>query len=197
MCVFLRLTLIVIVSLGSALVGFSQTDPLVRVLQTKGILTETEVRAITANASPEEQRNRLAALLRDKGVISATEFEAVRATPTSSEVKAIAADYKTSPPQPVLPEPQPAPTVIAAVAPVRLQGIDVPKREGLIPDIKLGTGARLKLTASSKPALFTIRHRRREMIFRCRCWLPILVRTTHRSFTCVHADYDWEQTSNG
>jgi len=35
--------------------------------------------------------------------------------------------------------------VNAAVAPVRLLGIDTPKREGLIPDIKLGTGARLKL----------------------------------------------------
>jgi hypothetical protein len=37
------------------------------------------------------------------------------------------------------------PTKIAAIAPVRLLGIDTPKREGLIPDIKLGTGARLKL----------------------------------------------------
>jgi hypothetical protein len=34
--------------------------------------------------------------------------------------------------------------VIAAVAPVRLLPIDAPKREGLIPDIKLGTGVRLK-----------------------------------------------------
>src|SRR4029453_10508425 len=59
--------------------------------------------------------------------------------------KTITAEYRpSSPPPPVAPEPQPTPTVIAAVAPVRLQGIDVPKREGLIPDIKLGTGARLK-----------------------------------------------------
>ena len=146
---YLRLTLILIVSLGSAPAVFSQgadqSDPLVRVLQAKGILTESEARAITSNASPAEQRDRLAALLRDKGVISATEFEAVRA-PSSSlpEVKTMTAEYKTTTPPPVAPEPQPTPAVIAAVAPVRLQGIDVPKREGLIPDVKLGTGARLK-----------------------------------------------------
>ena len=144
----LRLTLIVMVGLGSALCVHSQTpdstDPLVRVLQNKGILTEAEARAITTNASPAEQRDRLAALLRDKGVISATEFEALHATPASPPMTITTAEYKTSSP-PVAPEPQPTPVpVIAAVAPVRLQGIDVPKREGLIPDIKLGTGARIK-----------------------------------------------------
>src|SRR4029434_1759745 len=105
MRVYLRLTLLVIVSLGSALVVFSQsantTDPLVRVLQTKGILTADEARAITANASPEEQRNRLAALLRDKGVISAAEFDEVRGPAHSTEIKTITAEYKTSAPQPV------------------------------------------------------------------------------------------------
>ena len=43
--------------------------------------------------------------------------------------------------------------MFAAVAPVRLQGIDVPKREGLIPDIKLGTGARLKLYGIFKTSI--------------------------------------------
>ena len=145
---YLLLTLIVIVSLGSALPVFSQsadtTDPLVRVLQTKGILTEAEARAITTNASPAEQRDRLAALLRDKGVISAAEFETLHSPPAAAEMTMKTADYKTSSP-PVAPASQPTPVpVIAAVAPVRLQGIDVPKREGLIPDIKLGTGARIK-----------------------------------------------------
>jgi hypothetical protein len=141
--------LIVVVILGSVFVVFSQTadtsDPLVRVLQAKGVLTEAEARAITSNASPAEQRDRLASLLRDKGVISATEFESIRAPAAPPEIKTITAEYKTSSPPPVKPEPQPTPAVIAAIAPVRLQGIDVPKREGLIPDIKLGTGARLKL----------------------------------------------------
>src|SRR5689334_12023519 len=149
MRVYLRLTLIVTITLTCALVVFSQSadtsDPLVRVLQTKGIITDAEARAITSNASPSEQRDRLAVILRDKGVISATEFEAIRAPAASPEIKTITAEYKTStPPPPVAPEPQPTPAVIAAIAPVRLQGIDAPKREGLIPDIKLGTGARLK-----------------------------------------------------
>src|SRR5690242_2727329 len=111
MRLYLRLTLIVIVGLGSALAVLAQSadssDPLVRVLQAKGILTETEARAITSNASPAEQRDRLAALLRDKGVISATEFEAIRAPASSPEVKPITAEYKTSAPPPLIPEPQP------------------------------------------------------------------------------------------
>ena len=154
----LRLTLVVLVSLGSALIVYSQsadkTDPLVRVLQTKGILTETEARAITANASAEEQRNRLATLLRDKGVISATEFEALQTTTASPEIKVTTAEYKISSPEPASAPPQATPApVIAAVAPVRLVGIDAPKREGLIPDIKLGTGARLTLYGIFKTSI--------------------------------------------
>ena len=132
------------------------TDPLVRVLVTKGILTAEEARSITANASPAEQRDRLAALLRDKGVISATEFEAVRANApaANSGVAMMNADYKTkvSAKPDAAPQPTP-PAVIAAVAPVRLLGIDSPKREGLIPDIKLGTGARLKLYGIFKTSI--------------------------------------------
>jgi hypothetical protein len=156
---YLPLTLILILTLGSAPAVFSQSadqsDPLVRVLQAKGILTESEARAITSNASPAEQRDRLAALLRDKGVISATEFEAVRTSSSSlPEVKTMTADYKTTTPlPPVAPQPQATPAVIAAVAPVRLQGIDPPKREGLIPDIKLGTGARLKFYGIFKTSI--------------------------------------------
>ena len=152
---YLRLTCIVIISLGCALTVFSQSDnasdPLVRVLQAKGILTDAEARSITANASPAEQRDRLAALLRDKGVISSAEFDAVRTITATPEVKTITADYKTTSPKP---EPQPTPSkAIAAVAPVRLVGIDAPKREGLIPDIKLGTGARLKLYGIFKTSI--------------------------------------------
>jgi hypothetical protein len=149
MRMYLRLTFILLFSVASALVVFAQSadtsDPLVRVLQTKGILTEAEARAITANASPAEQRDRLAVLLRDKGVISAAEYETLRKPSAPAEMTMATADYKTSSPPPISPEPQSTPVpVIAAVAPVRLQGIDVPKREGLIPDIKLGTGARIK-----------------------------------------------------
>jgi hypothetical protein len=132
------------------------TDPLVRVLVNKGVLTAEEARVITANATPAEQRDRLAALLRDKGVISAAEFDAVRITPAqeTTAVKTVTADYKidAAPKSAALPQPTPS-KVIAAVAPVRLLGIDAPKREGLIPDIKLGAGARLKLYGIFKTSL--------------------------------------------
>ena len=86
----LRLTLIPIVVLGSALAVFAQSsapnDPLVQVLQSKGILTEAEARAITVITSPAEQRDRLAVILRDKGVISTAEFEALHTSATSAPV---------------------------------------------------------------------------------------------------------------
>ena len=153
---FIHLTVILIVSLGTATTVLSQSananDPLVRVLQAKGILTENEVREITTNASLSEQRDRLAALLRDKGVISSEEFEAIRSATTSSAMT-MTAEYKTNSQSPVSAAPQPTPDVIAAVAPVRLVGIDAPKREGLIPDIKLGTGARLKFYGFFKTSI--------------------------------------------
>ncbi|HSB27115.1 MAG TPA: hypothetical protein VLE19_04650 [Pyrinomonadaceae bacterium] len=144
-----RLGVIILIALTSAITVFAQvdntSDPLVRVLEAKGILTTVEARSISANASPAEQRDRLAAALRDKGVISSAELEVVRITPAAPEVITITVDYKTNSPKPSSAEPQPTPAkVIAAVAPTRLVGIDVPKPEGLIPDVKLGTGARLK-----------------------------------------------------
>src|SRR5437870_9578728 len=134
----------------------SSTDPLVRVLVTKGLLTTEEARSITLNASAAAQRDRLATLLRDKGVISASEFEAVHTVAPTENValKTMNADYRSSAPEKPASAPQPSPpTVIAAVAPVRLLGIDTPKREGLIPDIKLGTGARLKLYGIFKTSI--------------------------------------------
>src|SRR3989440_2804305 len=156
----LRFVLTCVVGLMSLSIAFAQgdnsTDPLVRVLVTKGVLTTEEARSITVNASAAEQRDRLAMLLRDKGVISAGEFEAVRTVAPTGNValKTMNADYRSSAPEKPAAAPQPSPpTVIAAVAPVRLLGIDIPKREGLIPDIKLGTGARLKLYGIFKTSL--------------------------------------------
>src|SRR4030095_10379402 len=150
MALHLRLGLILIVGLIAPTV-FAQSeptpDPLVQVLVKKGVITTEEAGLITNNATPAEQRDRLAAMLRDKGVISTAEFEAVRTntsmTPAGRSI--MNADYKAVPPANSAAVQQPSPSaVIAAVAPVRLLGIDTPKREGLIPDIKLGTGARIK-----------------------------------------------------
>ena len=156
MRILLYIISICIIGLLAISTAFAQdnnsTDPLVRILVTKGVITTDEARTITTNASPAEQRDRLAVLLRDKGVISAAEFEATR-TPNAN-VAVMTADYKPSTPEPPKAAPQatPPPT-IAAVAPVRLLGIDAPKREGLIPDIKLGTGARVKFYGIFKTSL--------------------------------------------
>jgi len=135
------------------------SDPLVRVLISKGVLSEIEGRTISTGGTPSEQRDRLATLLRDKGLLSAGEYEAVRTiAPTEDKPQPLAASTGNTGPATAettskTQTPAPAPTVIAAVAPVRLLGIDSPKREGLIPDIKLGTGARLKLYGFFKTSI--------------------------------------------
>src|SRR6266403_4634090 len=160
MAFYLRFSLIVIVALLSFPIATAQTqptsDPLVQVLVSKGVLTTEEARLITNNSAPAEQRDRLAALLRDKGVISGEEFETVRAKTdvAGPGLPVLNADYKTTASTKAVAAPQPSPpTVIAAVAPVRLLGIDMPKRDGLIPDFKLGTGARLKLYGIFKTSI--------------------------------------------
>ena len=160
MRILLYLILICIIGLLAIPTALAQdnnsTDPLVRILVTKGVITTEEARAITTNASPAEQRDRLAVLLRDKGVISAAEFEATRTNgpTTNASVAVVTADYKPRTSEPPAPAPQATPPPsIAAVAPVRLLGIDAPKREGLIPDVKLGTGARLKFYGIFKTSI--------------------------------------------
>ena len=134
------------------------TDPLVRILAAKGILSTDEVRTIATDASSSEQRDRLAVLLRNKGVLSETEFEYLRtvnpletgrATALAKPEKPLAPDVNA----PAAGQPNPAPKGNAAFAPVRLLPIDLPKREGLIPDIKLGSGAQLKLYGFFKTSL--------------------------------------------
>ncbi|HJY30733.1 MAG TPA: hypothetical protein VJ306_22055 [Pyrinomonadaceae bacterium] len=155
MRILLYLTLICIIGLLGMPIVFAQdnnsTDPLVRILVTKGVITADEARVIVTNASPAEQRDRLAVILRDKGVISAAEFEATRTNGPAM----VTADYKTSTREqpPAAAAQASPPPVIAAVAPVRLLGIDAPKREGLIPDIKLGTGVRLKFYGIFKTSI--------------------------------------------
>jgi hypothetical protein len=128
-------------------------DPLARVLVAKGVISAEEGRAVAAGRTPAEQRDRLATLLRDKGLISLSEYEAVRTTQVTHAAAAPAlsreaAAQNTESRQPQSPSAQPkppaTPAVAAAVTPLRVLQVDPPKREGLIPDIKLGAGARLK-----------------------------------------------------
>ena len=137
-------------------------DPLVRMLIAKGVLTAEEGHALSATGTPVEQRDRLAAMLRDKGLITAAEYEAVRAVAPTTDASASSVVHTTEqasiqrtdvPKAAQQPAAAPTPTVIAAVAPTRLLQVDPPKREGLIPDIKLGSGARLKLYGSFKTSI--------------------------------------------
>lgn len=123
-------------------------DPLVKLLTAKGVLTETEARTIAAAGDPVGQRDQLADLLRAKGLITEMEFDALRgvdrpAGGSSVRPEPVAATAGTTP-SAAKAKSDPPPSVIPAVAPLRLLGIDVPQRGGLIPDIKLGSGARIK-----------------------------------------------------
>jgi hypothetical protein len=137
----------------------SAVNPLVRVLQAKGILTAEEVAQLSQASSASDADQRLARLLLMKGVISQADYDqtvdkpgmvnasnAGTSSPTAmaavyrvpiNNTAASAAPARTPPPE--------APKVIPAVAPLRVLPIDVPKQGGLIPDLKLGSGASVKL----------------------------------------------------
>jgi len=128
-------------------------DPLLRVLVTKGVLTSDEARDIVSGGKPSEQRDRLAQLLKDKGLISAAELAALQgiAVDTPSSDKTGSPLETTSSPRvgvaasgSVKTQAAPTRSGIAAIAPIRLLPIEPSKREGLIPDINLGSGARVK-----------------------------------------------------
>lgn len=147
-------------------------SPLVRLLQSKGIITEQEALQISQAATPAEAERRLAKLLLAKGVIDGQEYDqtvsalGASSAPSNGEPRvATAAAHegdRAGVSRPAVTAgaatnrdavavnagaggaPQQEPKVVAAVAPLRVLPITVPKKEGLIPDIKLGSGARLR-----------------------------------------------------
>src|SRR5713101_9414702 len=134
----------------SATVPAPTGDPLLRLLVSKGVLTTEEAAVVLSSGTPAQQHDRLATLLKDKGLISNAEFDALKtavsdgntvdanATSSNSNVSAGRAPSAGGP------KPVAHPSVIAAVAPIRLLPIEPQAREGLIPDLKLGSGARIK-----------------------------------------------------
>lgn len=152
----LTVTMIVIAAFTSAVAQTSGAqDPLVQVLVNKGILTAEDAKSLTG--TPAQQHDRLVQLLQQKGVLSAAEANSVSqpVTPHVASVAQtsapalvpavlttadpVAQEPKTAPPKP------PAPTFIPAVAPLRVLQVEPAKPGGLIPDIKLGSKASLKL----------------------------------------------------
>ena len=138
-------------------------NPLVRVLQAKGILTAEEAAQISQASSASDADGRLAKLLLMKGVISQADYDLTVGAPGMMNASStgasgggvVAAVYRV----PVSNGSNSgarssglvdqgaasAPAVVPAVAPLRVLPIDVPKQGGLIPDIKLGSGANMKL----------------------------------------------------
>ena len=129
-------------SLNSGLVGL---------LVNKGLITSTEANDLLSGPASEVTGN-LLKLLKAKGLVSDADLanlggapaaampaepaaSAVLATPHVSAAQAATSSSPTANP----------PTTIPAVAPLRVLPIDVPKQAGMIPDIKLGSGANIKL----------------------------------------------------
>src|SRR5713101_5402550 len=115
------------------------TSPLVQLLQSKGILTPEEVATVSQASSPTEADKRLAQLLVEKGLISEQEYKATYATMPvaasgSSAAHLVNAVLRVPEAAPIsgpasqgAPAPA-APSVVPAVAPLRVLPIDVPKQ---------------------------------------------------------------------
>jgi hypothetical protein len=136
----------------------TSNNPLAVLLQSKGILSPAEVATINQASTPDEANARLAQLLVEKGLISSKEYSATvtpvpAVTPVSMESSGAhlsnAVLQTQSPPQsgqtPTGTPPTPERPGIPAIAPLRVLPIDVPKQGGMIPDIRLGSGANMKL----------------------------------------------------
>jgi hypothetical protein len=120
------------------------SDPLVRLLAAKGLLTGEEAQALAAVPAA-QQRDQLTALLLKKGIISPNDLQGVSTSNerlvgfSSSAVAALKpVVLVTAQAQAVAPKAPPAPAVIPAVAPIRVLALDSPKRDGLVPAFKLG-----------------------------------------------------------
>jgi len=129
-------------------------NPLVQLLQNKGVLTAQEATAINQAATPAEQQNRLTQLLYSKGLITQDEYKTTAAAEASRALESdgtwLPASAHVSAGEPgaamaMPPQAPAAPAVIPAVAPVRVLGAEPPKAGGMVPDVKLGSGANLKL----------------------------------------------------
>jgi hypothetical protein len=166
----LLLVLLSIFTLASVVVAQQQNetksapDVLLRLLQSKGVLSEEEANSVSHASSPADYQQRLARMLLGKGVITQDEYnqtisEAVvptgavsttnvtqqsnsksvtadMTTPASAQSIAATRTQASSTPQ--------EPAVIPAIAPLRFLPITVPKKGGLLPDIKLGSGATVR-----------------------------------------------------
>ncbi len=136
--------------------GNANVTALLGVLVMKGVLAPSEANAIR-DAAPEAEFQLLMEALARKGVVNAADLSAVvtpavpMATAATAPVEA-AASMQTAQTATQTAKPA-APKVIPAVAPVRVLQLEPSKPDGLIPDLKLGSGARLKLYGMVKTSV--------------------------------------------
>ncbi len=132
---------------GAPTAGTASVTALLGVLVMKGVLTPSEANAIR-NAAPDAEFQMLLELLARKGVLSPSDLSA--AAPAATPVPAVAAQPTQATPPPAKPV---TPKVIPAVAPLRVLQLEPSKADGLVPDLKLGSGARLKVYGMIKTSL--------------------------------------------
>lgn len=135
----------------------STPNALVQLLIQKGVLTAEEGNAVQAVTSSAQQ-NRLLQLLRDKGIITEEDAASLTTPSASAQVapELVASTTPIVPSAQTAPAPQAkvdSPKVIPAVAPTRMLQLEPAKAEGMIPDIKLGSGARIKFNGLLKASL--------------------------------------------
>ena len=139
------------------------TPPLIQLLQSKGILTAEEAAQVGQAGTADEMNDRLGRLLVQKGLITPEDYSrtvAASVTPASNNSRGggnlVNAVVRVPTRYPSVaggvgavgyaePVPSEGPAVIPAVSPVRVLPIDIPKQGGLVPDIKLGSGANMKI----------------------------------------------------
>ena len=128
-------------------------NPLVQRLQNTGVVTAQEAAAINQAPTAAEQQERLTQLLRSKGIVlllvapdeykNAAPAEASRDSSRHGFWLQAAAHVSAGEPDAAVataPQAPPAPSVIPAVAPVRVLTNDPPKAGGMVRDFMLGSG---------------------------------------------------------
>jgi hypothetical protein len=122
---------------------------LLGLLVTKGVITSTEANTLLSAPASDVTPN-LLKLLKDKGLVSEADLAQLSGAAMPIAVQpAVSAIIQTpqspagmqAPTQATTPPP---PSVVPAVAPLRVLPIDTPKPGGIIPDVKLGSGASIK-----------------------------------------------------
>jgi len=130
------------VSLTSAPAATSgNVTALLGVLVMKGVLAPSEAKSIES-AAPGTEFQALVEALSRKGIVNASDVSALAvATPAPAAPEPASASLATPDPSPAPPQTEkkaPTPTVIPAVAPLRVAPVDPPVKDALVPAFRLG-----------------------------------------------------------